>query len=319
MNKDFINNNIDNKEYFYVVNYPTYEKELCEMEMKYLFNKSPENKYIFSNRYINPSRSPFIKHSISVIYSADTLEEIVYRIKEDNVSYDDFKVIYIKSEDGDVEYSQRLKSVKDIGFVVTGFPDLHNPKVVLAVSKVKDKWIFGEYEKNDYKWHSHDDKPYSYSNALSLKVAKSLVNIAVGNDLDCTLIDPCCGVGTVVIEALDLGVNVRGYELSKSIAFNARENLEHFGYERDIITMGDMHTIDREYDVAIVDIPYGLFSPVTLQEQIDIINTSRKIAKKLVIITFEDMDDLVKSAGFKILDQCSVSKNNFKRYISICK
>ena len=80
-----------------------------------------------------------------------------------------------------------------------------------------------------------------------------------------------------------------------------------------------MHAIKDNFDVAIVDIPYGLFSPITLQEQIDIINTSRRISKKLVLITFEDMDNLVERAGFNILDKCCVTKNNFKRYISICE
>ena len=42
---------------------------------------------------------------------------------------------------------------------------------------------------------------------------------------------------------------------------------------REIITSGDMHDIKEKYDVAIVDIPYGLYSPITSQEQKDIINT----------------------------------------------
>lgn len=321
MTKEIMNNKEDSfNRYFYVINYHRYEKELCEMEMRSLFEEVTDKKYILSNRYIDPSRSPFIKHSISIKYCADSLEEISYRIKEDNVKYDDFKVIYIKSEDGDVEYEERIKGAKYIGCAVTGSSDLHKYTVALAISKIKDKWIFGEYKKNDGTRYTYDDKPYSYSNALSIKVAQSIVNIAVGNELECRLIDPCCGVGTVVIEALNLGINVSGCELNEPIALNARGNLEYFGYNKDIITIGDMHTIKGEYDVAIVDIPYGLFSSVTLEEQINIIKTSRRIAKKLVLITFEDMDNLVISAGFNIVDQCCIHKNNnFKRYVSICK
>ena len=72
-------------------------------------------------------------------------------------------------------------------------------------------------------------------------------------------------------------------------------------------------------DVAIVDIPYGLYSPITVQEQVDIINTSRRIARRLVIITFEDMDNIIISAGFRILDKCYMTKGNMKREISICE
>ena len=295
------------------------EKELCEMEMKSIFNKVPKEKYLFSQKNFNPSRSPFIKLKINIIYIKDTLKEIVDNIKEDKLCYDDFKVNYIKSEDGDISYKERLNAVKEIGFVVTGFPDIHNPKVELAITKVKDKWIFGELIKNDFKWQRHNDKPHQYSNAIPLRLARALVNIAIGDNENLKLIDSCCGVGTVVIEALDLGIDVKGYEISKAIACNARNNIEFLGYNRDIITSGDMHTINEAFDVAIVDIPYGLYSPITLKEQVDIINTSRRIARKLVIITFEDMDNLIIAAGFKILDKCYMTKGSMKRQITICE
>ena len=305
--------------YFYFINCSEMEKELCNMEMRSIFGKEHEEKYLFSEINFDPSRSPFIKLQIKSIYIEKNLEDIINKIKEDRISYDDFKVNYIKSEDGDIPYEERLKAVKKIGFVVTGFPDIHNPKIDLAITKVKDKWIFGELIKNSFKWQRHNDKPHSYSNALPLRTARALINIAVGNNRELTLVDPCCGVGTVVIEALDLGIDVKGYEISKPIACNARNNIEFLGYNREIITSGDMHNIKEVFDVAIVDIPYGLFSPVTLNEQVDIINTSRKIARKLVIITFEDMDKLITSAGFKILEKCYMTKGNMVRQISICE
>ena len=312
--------NKNNEKYFYLVNYNSeFEESLCHTELKCLLNSTMKNKYVFSDIYVNPSRSPFIKLQIKSIYIEKNLEDIIRKIKEDKVSYDDFKVNYIKSEDGDVSYEERLKAVKEIGFVVTGFPDIHNPKIELAITKVKGKWIFGELIKNNFKWQRHNDKPHSYSNAVPLRMARALVNIAVGDNRELTLVDPCCGVGTVVIEALDLGINVKGYEISKPIAYNARNNIEFLGYNREIITSGDMHNINEVFDVAIVDIPYGLFSPVTLKEQVDIINTSRRIARKLVIITFEDMDNLITSAGFKILEKCYMTKGNMIRQISICE
>ena len=310
--------NTQNK-YFYFINCSDMEKELCNMEMKSIFKQIPNRKFLFSNKDFNPSRSPFIKFKVNIIYIEESLEIIINKIKKEKISYDDFKVNYMKSEDGDVSYENRLKAVREIGFVINGFPDIHNPKVELAIIKIKDKWIFGELIKNDFKWQKHNDKPHSYSNAIPLRMARALVNIATCDDKRLSIIDPCCGVGTVVIEALDLGFNIKGYEISKPIACNARNNIEFFGYNREIITSGDMHNIRERYDVAIVDIPYGLYSPITSQEQKDIINTSRRIARKLVIITFEDMDNIIISAGFRILDKCYMTKGNMKREISICE
>ena len=310
--------NTQNK-YFYFINCSDMENELCNMEMKSIFKQIPNRKFLFSNKDFNPSRSPFIKFKVNIIYIEESLEIIINKIKNEKISYDDFKVNYMKSEDGDVSYENRLKAVREIGFVINGFPDIHNPKVELAIIKIKDKWIFGELIKNDFKWQKHNDKPHSYSNAIPLRMARALVNIATCDDKRLSIIDPCCGVGTVVIEALDLGFNIKGYEISKPIACNARNNIEFFGYNREITTSGDMHNIRERYDVAIVDIPYGLYSPITSQEQKDIINTSRRIARKLVIITFEDMDNIITSAGFKVLDKCYMIKGNMKREISICE
>ena len=55
MNKEILNienkNNI-NRRYFYSINYPVFEEDLCNMEMKCLFNKTPHGKYLFSDYYL---------------------------------------------------------------------------------------------------------------------------------------------------------------------------------------------------------------------------------------------------------------------------
>lgn len=307
-----------NRKYFYSINYPKFEEELCKLEIECLFNEIINEKYIFSDIYVNPSRSPFIKDKISIMYEEDSLEEIVQKIIKDEVSYDDFKVCYIKVENTDVTYEERLASVSKIGFVITGQPSIHNPKILIGISKVNGRWIMGEYERNNFEWHIHDKKPYSYSNSLGGRVARALVNIAVKNSLDYKLIDPCCGVGTVVIEALSMGINVEGCEINKHIAENAKKNLEFFGYE-NVVEFRDMHTIEEKYDAAIIDLPYGLFTATTLEEQVALIKTARRITNKLILVTFENMDEHIIDSEFKIIKKSYVCKGKFKRYINVCE
>lgn len=311
------NINTDDKKYIYVANYPPYEKELYKMEMKSLFKNDIEEKYFFSDIWVNPSRSPFIKEALKVIYEGDSVEEICNKIKEENLSYDDFKVVYVKAEEKNTTYEERLSSLRAVGFVITGEPDIHNPRVRIGISKVGNRWYFGEYEKNDFEWHINDKKPYSYSNSLGIKLARALVNIAGGNDVNIKMVDPCCGVGTVVIEGVSMGFNIKGFDINKQICSNARRNLEFFGYN-DVVKGMDIKDIEEKFDVAIIDLPYGLFTPIRPSEQMDIINSARKIADKLILVTFEDMDEFVYNAGFKIIDRCKVSKGKFIRYISIC-
>ena len=304
--------------YFYIINYNReFEEELCNMEINSLFNIKPSAKQFFSKKYINPSRSPFLKEVIKIKYEEDSLEKILSNIKKDNISYEKFKVCYVKNEHNDISYDSRLRSIREVGFVINGEADIHNPEVLLGLTNVNGKWIFGEYERNDFQWHIHDKKPYSYSNSLSLRIARALVNIAVGDNVGQTLIDPCCGVGTVVIEALSMGINACGWELNKNISENAKKNLEFFGYE-NVITHGNMLNIRDVFDIAIIDMPYGLFTPITKEEQIAIIRGSRSIAKKLIIVTFENMSEIIEEAGFKIINNAHVAKGKFKRYISIC-
>jgi tRNA G10 N-methylase Trm11 len=300
-----LNNTNENIErYFYTVNYPSFEEELCKMEIKYLFSKSINCKHFFSHQYITPSRSPFLKQCLSIIFSGNSLDEIINKIVINNLAFEKFKVCYIKLDDEKMDYKEQLKVLKLIGLAVTGEADMRNPKTVLGITKVEGKWIFGQYEKNNFLWHHHNKKPYSYSNGLGLRMSKAIVNIAVANDLECSIIDPCCGVGTVVIEALSLAFNIKGYEINAAIGENAKRNLKFLGYE-DVVTIGDMHSINDYFDVSIIDLPYGLFTPTTLKEQIAIMNTARKISKRMVIVTFEDMDKHKISSGFKILDRCT--------------
>ncbi|WP_297629909.1 SAM-dependent methyltransferase [uncultured Clostridium sp.] len=306
-----------NEKYLYIVNYPKFEEELCMMEMREVFNKKPENKVFTSNIEFNQSSSPFIKNRLDIIYEEDSLESILENIKREKLSFEKFKVEYLKLEEGNVPYNERLHAVREIGFVITGFPDIHNPEISIGVTRYNGKWLLGINKRNDYEWHMHDKKPCSYSNSLSTRVAKSIVNIANKGDLDVKIIDPCCGVGTTLIEGLSIGADICGCEINPQIACNAKRNLEFFGLEQRV-TKGSMHDLKEKFQVSIIDIPYGLFTKTTEQEQSDIIKTARRISDKMIIITFEDMSKMIDEAGFKIIDTCKVCKGQFIRYVSIC-
>lgn len=61
----------------------------------------------------------------------------------------------------------------------------------------------------------YDDKPNTFSNSLDIRLARTLINIAGENDQTKTMIDPCCGMGTVVLEGLALGYSIKGFDISR--------------------------------------------------------------------------------------------------------
>lgn len=305
--------------HLYIVNYPTPEEELCHLEMKVVFGKELKDKMLFSDIKFNSSNSPFIKTRLDIIYEKDSVEEILEEIKKDKNIYNNFKLEYVRLNNLDnVPYEERLKIIKEISMNIQGCHNFKNPEFSFGITKVDDKWLFGIDNKNDYKWHSHDNKPCSYSNSLGVKVAKAVVNIANGGSKDKTIIDPCCGVGTTLVEALDAGYLIEGYEINKQIAKNANINLEFYGFD-SIVVNDDMHNIQKNYDSSIVDIPYGLFSHTSEDEQRKIIETARRISKRMVMISFEEHDLMIEEAGFKIIYQCTVTKGKFKRFIVVAE
>lgn len=311
-----MNSKIEN-ECLYIVKYQDFEESLCYFEMKQIFGKYISNNYFFSSTLIDPSRSPFIKHRLKILFTAQTLESLCQKLQSNSVSYRKYKYTYfnINTEMKFTDWNNAINSLRDS---IIGDMDFNQPDIFLGLIQIKEKWYFGEYCKNDTSWKYHDYKPNTNSHSLGIKLARALVNIAVGQNSHFKIIDPCCGVGTVIIEAVSLGLDIQGYEINWKIAEKAKENLTFFGIG-SLITHGDMHAITEHYDVAIVDIPYGLFTKVVLESQIQIIKTSRKIANKLVIVTFGNMDIELLDEGFTIIDQCQVKKGQFTRYISICE
>jgi len=308
----------ESKKFIYIINYPTFEEELCMLEMRSIFNTEPKNKILISHIDFNPSYSTFIKSRLEVFYEEENFENILKELQKNIITLDDFRLEFIKALKADVPFGERFGYLSKIGDKIVGIPDIKSPKLILALGKYNDKWVFGLHEKNDNLWITHEKKPCSYSNSLSVRVARSVVNIATNGDKDIEIIDPCCGVGTTIVEGLSMGYKICGTEISEKNTNNAKRNLDFFNLEPKV-TCQDMHTIKENYDSSIVDIPYGLFSHITKEEQQSIIDTARRISKKMILITFEDLDYMIEKSGFKIIDRCEVTKGSFKRYILVCK
>ena len=70
----------------------------------------------------------------------------------------------------------------------------------------------------------------------------------------------------------------------------SRENIAYFGLTGDV-RKSAIEDIDEIYDVAIIDLPYNLYTHASWEEQFTILKHARRIAKKVVIVTIESMDD----------------------------
>lgn len=278
----------------------------------------PKSNYFSSNKNLDISRSVYLRSKIEILFSNTSLEHLNSTMKAANLAFNRYKIHYIKTVDG-VPYKERMEALRLIGFAIEGSFAISDPLVEFALLRLEGVWYFGHYSRNEDSWKYRKHKPYNYSHAFDVKLAKTIINIAIGNNFNLKVIDPCCGIGTVVIEGRIIGADITGYELNPLIAEHCNENLKHFGLKGDVHNQ-DMLEITNTYDVAILDIPYGHFSLTSIEEQTRLICKSRDIAKKVIIISMEEISPLISSTSLIIKETCKITKSNaFSRYLYVCE
>lgn len=307
--------------YIYSFNYHQTESELCKLESRYLFNQKEKDKLLLTDVKSDPSHSAFIKNRLDVISFSDDYDTLISNIKQKEISREGFKVEYLVFDGDRTAYADRLDKLRDIGFSIHGVPDYYHPTTIYALCCYEGTWCFGVLVKNSFDWHKHNQKPCSYSNSISLHIAKALINIAANGNTDKKLLDGCCGVGTIMLEACFAGYEIEGCEINWKLCNNARENLTHFDYPANVKAC-DIQDIDKKYDAAILDLPYNLLSLATEEEMIHIIQSAAKLTGRMVIVSIADISDFISDAGFNVSDSCKVKKRGkkkFARRIWVCE
>lgn len=305
--------------YIYTFSYRKGEESLCFLEMRSLFGKVSETSILESDVKIDPSRSPFMKERVEVLCESSHWEEMLTQIEGLPLLGETFKVIFVKNPDLDkVEFAERRKIEREVGLRIPGEADLVKPEKMFGIMFVNGRWIFGPYVKSEGIWFQHQQKPNGYSTALSTRVARAVVNIAVPEPSGIKAIDPCCGIGTVLVEALSMGIDIDGSDINPLILPGTRENIAHFGFEGEVVKR-DVRNVTKNYDVAIIDLPYNLCSVITPEEQLEMLESARLFAKKLVVVTVEPIDPIIEQAGFDIVDRGIASKSRFVREVIVCE
>jgi tRNA G10 N-methylase Trm11 len=302
----------------YIYTYAGYEDErsLRALEMRSLFGTESEINVLESTVKIDPSRSPFIKERIGVIFEGESLDVLHEKLAAFQVTGETFKVICVKN--GEETFENRRAIEREVGQRIKGVADIRNPQVLLAVMHVNGRWVFGDYVKSESVWYRHQQKPHQYSTALSTRVARAVVNIAIPNPTGIKAIDPCCGIGTVLIEALSMGIDIEGSDNNPVILAGTRENIAHFGFTGEV-TFKDMRDITDHYDVAIIDLPYNLCSVISSEEQLEMLQSARRFTDKVVVVTVEPVDSILIEAGFEIVDRAVAKKGVFTREVIVCR
>lgn len=308
-------------EYLYTYAYTEDEKELCGLEMRSFFGAGHTGKIIKSKTAVDPDRSPFMKERIDILFEEEGLEEIVDRASAISMEGQTFKVIFVKIN-GEPEaektlYDEKRAVESRIGKVIQGKADMQKPDVVFGLLPYEGRWYFGRYQLAEPVWFRHQKKPKQYSTALSTRVARVVANIAAPEIEGVRAIDPCCGIGTVLVEGLSMGIDIVGRDVNPLVVVGSRENIAHFGLSGEVVH-GPIAEATGQFDVAIIDMPYNLYTSATPADQLSILSHAHRIAEKLIVVTLDNLDSMIAEAGYAITDRCIAKKAGFSREVVVC-
>ena len=310
------------KQYLYTYAAHEFEAELCSLELRTLFPSAVlrgDANALLHTRRLDPSRSPYLKLRMAVELEADSLEKLAEMALSLSSGDKTFRVRYAKTGAPDQpDNEERLAAERRLGLAIHGEPDLRRPEMVFGVCRLDGRWLCGEMALGEPIWLRQNDKPRQYSTALPARAARAAVNIAVPEPQGITAIDPCCGIGTVLLEALSMGIDIRGGDLNPLAAIGARENLQHFGYSPGLVDIIDMRSLEGRYDAALLDMPYNLCSVSPPEEQLEMLQSLRSLAARAVIMTTEPIEPIIRQAGFTIMETCRLTKGNFVRFLHLC-
>jgi tRNA G10 N-methylase Trm11 len=208
---------------------------------------------------------------------------------------------------------------------IPGRPNLDHPRVRLAVVAQAGAWRLGRVvsaASGDWReW----TPPVDFSAALPPQIARALVNlVAAPGD---TLLDPCCGVGTVVAQAAQRGMRAVGVEISKKLAGRAAECVyrvhppaplpEREGGGGTLIVAGDGREIGGRFDAAVVDLPYGRSSLVTPGLYRDVLTNLSGLVPRAAIVAARPLGEALTAAGFRLLRMARARSGGLVRHVHL--
>lgn len=307
--------------YIYIYSWQPEEHALCQLEQRSFFGFDTQENILQSSSAVEPSRSPFIKGRLQVVMEAEDFQHVLQYAQTVTVPTS-YKVVSLNTMDlantQKIPKQERQQIERSIGMKINGEPSLEQPHIVYGILLYNGRWYFGYYVQGEAVWLSHQQKPQTYSTSLNTRVARAIVNIAVPSLEGVSMIDPCCGIGTVLVEALSMGIPIEGWDINPFACVGARKNIAYFGYE-GTVTLGSITDIEGYYDAAIVDMPYNIFTHITEENRISIIRAARQIARRVVFVTTEPMDKHLQREGFRMKDGCIVKKRSFVRQVIVCE
>lgn len=178
----------------------------------------------------------------------------------------------VKLENGTTYAIREVKDIakqsmiKEIAQKIIGKVNLTKPDRVFYIYNRKEYALVAEIisEKRTSKIidQRYKNRPMNHPSSISPLLSIGMLNISGAKKGD-LIVDPFAGTGTILIEAMRMGIKAKGIDKNIRMVNGGNDNLAHFSYERSIIHGDFMLMRNFENVFAVVtDPPYGRGSKI---------------------------------------------------------
>jgi len=297
--------------FLYALAFTEAEAEIAALELWAMTAARAEGRLGFSSVGCDVGAAAYTRLCLRILAAAEEAQTLVGRVADLGLAAEGFAIEVAKVPPKPKVDSMAL--CKELADVIAGAPNLDSPRVRYAVVATQGGCWFGQVVSMSRRdWHDSHSRPGHFSNSLPVRLARALVNlVAVPGD---TLVDPCCGAGTVLIEAALVGVRAEGYDAAWPRVAQSRENLSYFGLEVPV-ARGDARRLEGCWDAAVLDLPYGHTSFADDALYADIVANISARAGRLAVVTGADKSYLWREMGLRLLGTARVPTSNLVRHI----
>lgn len=264
-------------------------------------------------------RAAFAQTALSVLAAAGSLDDLI-----DAVAHSDFDAARFRIDVHDPTGRIGLDSsdiARRLADVINSGPDLRDPLHRFVVVATADTIRFGAVEGvTDAGYRAHESKPWTTSSSLDPRFSRALVNLVPHAR---SILDPCCGAGSIVLEAASLGLVARGVDWKNAMAGMTSENLAHFGYDSrpDVgVERADARDVDITADAVVTDLPYGHAIERDDESVRSILRRCTSLAPTGVFVAQRDISDWLVEAGHHVQAVHTVMKRKgFTRHVHVTR
>ena len=258
------------------------------------------------------SNAAYIRYGARHIIQTETLDALTGWLRQVRFSATDFRLRVVVVSGHGAPAKQRLTVA--VANAIHGGPDLDHPKRQFLLMVSRQTFWFGEIVVEAARsYRQHEAKPYHTAGSLPARLARGLVNL-VGPSAT-SIVNPCCGTGSILLEACALGLKAYGTDRNPLMATMSRQNLAHFNYAArvDSIDAGDW---TQTADALIADLPYGKARIVDEAIVARLIRSAASMAPVAVLVADRDISASLQRAGFRGIELYRVQKSRgFSRFV----